>query len=654
MAQALHEAGHAVEVFTTRTRSENCWRNELPPGTAFLDGIPIQRFAVDVHDRQKHLESLRPFPSCSATWPAECESAYLRHTVRSTQLIEALRERLDQFEAIIVGPYLFGLTHDVAVAFPEKTLLVPCFHDEPLARLQSWITTYERVGGILYHSAEEREFTQAELGLNHPTTVDIGTYLPAAPNPDQEPWNSCAVAESLYLVYCGRYSPQKDVPLLLEYARRYDELRPGRYRFLFLGQGSIPIPQAAWAQDLGFVSEQRKRQVMRGAAALVQLSRNESLSLVALEAWNLGVPVLASRHCAVVAGHVQRSGGGLAVSDFDSFALALDDLWDRPQVWRQMGARGQHYVRATYGSQQQYADRLLQAIAQLQTPWRDRIQQQARQRCEHGTEAWHAELRELVEELLHQEPAPCRQYVEVIPQTAALFPGTDTGEALVPIHVVNAGTHIAAATGPGRFTLCAQAVTLDGQPVTPVKESGLPALLLPGRSAAAVIAVPVPQQAGRYQLRLWAQCCPPAEAADTPIRSLQLTVNPAGAGLPSLRGGIAQRVQSALARVEQYRQLPTDYTDISTGWLGRWKKWLKQKLLNNFKVQYVDVLSRQQASVNEHLLQAVEQLSECCATLDHAVQLLQCQVQELRTSRATAAPLQEQIDSCAGETLPAR
>src|SRR5260370_12192378 len=106
------------------------------------------------------------------------------------------------------------------------------------------------------------------------------------------------------MAYCGRYSEQKNVPLLLEYARRYQALHPDRFTFAFLGQGEVPIPREGWARDLGFVDEATKLDVLAGAAALVQLSTYESLSLVALEAWTQGTPAIANRHCRVLAGHL--------------------------------------------------------------------------------------------------------------------------------------------------------------------------------------------------------------------------------------------------------------------------------------------------------------------------------------------------------------
>src|SRR5205085_11701151 len=53
IAETLHQAGHAVEVFTTCTRTASDWANELPEGTDALNGVPVHRFRVDPHDRAR-------------------------------------------------------------------------------------------------------------------------------------------------------------------------------------------------------------------------------------------------------------------------------------------------------------------------------------------------------------------------------------------------------------------------------------------------------------------------------------------------------------------------------------------------------------------------------------------------------------------------
>src|SRR5205823_926086 len=170
--------GHQVEVFTTCTKSESDWRNELPPGTTTDDGLVVHRFPIDAHNREAHLESLRTILEASGHVTSEAEDQYLRHSVHSTALLDALRQREQEFAAIITGPYLFGLTYDVAQAFADRTLVVPCFHDEPIARLPVWPSVYGAVGGLLLHSPEEKELMR-RLGVNHPTAVEVGTCIEA-------------------------------------------------------------------------------------------------------------------------------------------------------------------------------------------------------------------------------------------------------------------------------------------------------------------------------------------------------------------------------------------------------------------------------------------------------------------------------------------
>ncbi len=94
-------------------------------------------------------------------------------------------------------------------------------------------------------------------------------------------------------------------------------------------------------------------------------------------------------------------------------------------------------------------------------------------------------------------------------------------------------------------------------------------------------------------------------------------------------GPLLQAAQEALAQVEERRRLPDDYLDVTLGRFARLKRWIKSKLLGNFKRGYVDVLSRQQSQVNQQILIALQQLTECCATLDHAVSGLRERIDKL-------------------------
>src|SRR5262249_13987434 len=155
---------------------------------------------------------------------------------------------------------------------------------------------------------------------------------------------------------------------------------PGRFAFVFLGQGEVAIPGADWARDRGFVDAATKRDILAGADALVQLSVWESLSLVALEAWAQGVPVLAHERCEALAGHLRRGGGGRSVDSYEQFAGALDELWEHPGSWQALGRAGREYVRAAYGSRDGFLRRLEDAVRQLRLPLAERLRRRGRER----------------------------------------------------------------------------------------------------------------------------------------------------------------------------------------------------------------------------------------------------------------------------------
>jgi glycosyltransferase involved in cell wall biosynthesis len=618
MATALQETGHTVEVFTTCTRSESAWANELPEGASDVGGLTVHRFRIDPHDRERHGASVRAILQAEGPVSSELEKAYLTHSVHSSRLLEELRRRQEEFDAVLVGPYLFGLTLDVALAFPEKTVLVPCFHDEPFARLASWRTAYQQVGGILYHSPEEQEFADIELGLNHPGAVCLGTWLDTQRQGDPEAGRRRVGTEKPYLVYCGRYSVQKNLPVLLDYAQRYQKSHPDRFTIAFLGQGEVSIPMESWAKDLGFVEEAAKHDILAGAAALVQLSCYESLSLVALEAWAQGVPVLAHSQCPALVGHLRRSSGGQAVDGYEEFCAALDSLWQQPEHWQRLGRRGQDYTRTNFGSQESFCERLRQAIDGLEVPLAERMRRQGLQRAALlDRTRWRERFGRLVEDLLDTAPRLVKECVAVCPRTPTRSLSVGQESVLIPVRVINRGTHAVVAEGPAKVRLRCLVTDQTGQPCgVPEGQTSLPGLVLPGQEIAAAVRVLLPGQAGTYRVGFWAQSITGACLGEKSW--LDLTLVERWSSHPDgCCDALLETVQTALSAAEQRQTLPDDYTDITEGLLSAWKRRIKRKLLGNFKHAYVDVLSRQQSAFNRHILTALQELAECCTLLDH-------------------------------------
>jgi glycosyltransferase involved in cell wall biosynthesis len=509
---------------------------------------------------------------------------------------------------VLTGPYLSGLALDVARKFPEKTVLVPCFHDEPAARLPALLAAYREVGAVLYHSPEEQEFARAELGVHRPRSTVCGSWLDTTALGDPDRGRRLLGADGRFLLSCGRRSPHKNVPLLIDFARRYDAARPGRFRFVFVGAGEVVIPHEPWARDLGVLDDSTRRDVAAAADALVQLSQRESLSLAALEAWTQGVPVIVHAGCPVLAGHIERSQGGRTVGDYESFAAALDHLWERPEHWRKLGSRGQAYTRAGFGSRDALADRVTGAIRELTVPLAEVMRQRGLERARlFRRDVWRDRFAAEIERVLDAPPLPARLRVEVEPRCTERTASPNAGGVAVPVRVHNRGTRPAHAEGPARIVL---RYRVEDGPVGAAVS--LPGLIVPESALPASVWVSVPERTGVYRLFLWAEEEATGRAIGASVEVRLVVGAEAGGSSPT-----PDVVQAPLAAAERLQSLPADYVDVTTGRFAALKRWLKSKLLNNFRRAYLDVLSRQQSAFNRQVLAVLNELVEWCARLEH-------------------------------------
>jgi glycosyltransferase involved in cell wall biosynthesis len=150
------------------------------------------------------------------------------------------------------------------------------------------------------------------------------------------------------LLYVGRLEPGKNLALLYEYVRRYVDAG-GDLQLVIAGEGPLRPPADHPAFDWrGPVSESEKSALLSSALALCQPSANESFSLVLMESWLAGRPVLVWGPCAVTKGHVQRCQGGLWFWGYAEFAEAIRWFKANRESGRQMGANGREYVERNF------------------------------------------------------------------------------------------------------------------------------------------------------------------------------------------------------------------------------------------------------------------------------------------------------------------
>jgi glycosyltransferase involved in cell wall biosynthesis len=273
-----------------------------------------------------------------------------------------LQEEAGAFDAVLAGPYLFGMILQASRLVPDRFWLVPCLHDEPFARLQVVAAMFRSAKGCLFNSEPERALAATLYDLPASYGAVVGMAL--------EPFEVDATAfaqrhgvEGPYVMYCGRREAGKNTPLLFDYMNTYCERRGGSVKLVLAGSGEVPLPDRLRPHvvDAGFLSEQEKHEAMAGASVFLHPSTNESFGIVLLEAWLAGTPALVHARGEVLRWQCATANGGLWFRYYPEFEAMLDSLLEDEALNRTLAANGKAYVEQTY-SREAIAARLMQAL----------------------------------------------------------------------------------------------------------------------------------------------------------------------------------------------------------------------------------------------------------------------------------------------------
>src|SRR5262249_17360756 len=97
-----------------------------------------------------------------------------------------------------------------------------------------------------------------------------------------------------------------------------------------------------------FIEDTDKFDAMAAADLLIMPSYFESLSMVALEAWALGRPVVVNGKCDVLKGQCIRSNAGLYYEDRQEFVETLRAIEHNRWLQVALGRNGRQYFREHY------------------------------------------------------------------------------------------------------------------------------------------------------------------------------------------------------------------------------------------------------------------------------------------------------------------
>jgi glycosyltransferase involved in cell wall biosynthesis len=359
VAERLAARGHDVRVLTTCATSYQTWRNELRLGRSTLHGVEIVREPVLV-GRLRPLDDVTKWIASRLTGVRALGRLWaVAQGPTAPSLVDRLEGEAASRDLLIFFSLLSGLTFDGLARVGARSVLVPLVHEEPPIYTRIARETLARPAALLVNTEEEwRRIARvtggaAALGA----VVAVGREEPDPPDPSFVPPTSRPYV--LILGRAGKTRPMLAVwralqrraglpPLELEGGRRVPWTE---VELVTVGEPSPMYERLDRVTQLPFVDDRTRWQLVRGATALVNPSRYESLSLVLLEAWSCGRPVVVNRRCDVTVGQCRRSGGGIAI-DFDdpgAGAVALAEGLASAERRAAMAAGGDAYTRARYG-----------------------------------------------------------------------------------------------------------------------------------------------------------------------------------------------------------------------------------------------------------------------------------------------------------------
>ena len=336
-----------VEVLTTCAKDYITWANELPAGEDTVNGVRVRRFPVsrprDTGDfgRRSQLVFERPHSIADElSWLASEGPA-------SADLIQHVERVRDQFDFFVFFSYRYYHAWHGARAVPGKAVLVPTAERDPAAGLAIFGPIFRGVRALMFNSLEERALIQGVAGRELPgVVVGVGSEIPER----TQPWRFRKKfgVKRPFAIYIGRIDENKGCKELFAFFERYAAMYPNGLDLVLVGSAVLPVPKHPRIRHVGFLSDEDKFDGLASADVLIMPSSYESLSIVALEAWALGKPVLANGRCDVLRGQCVRSNGGLYYENFEEFAEALYALEASGPLGAVLGRSGREFFRQHY------------------------------------------------------------------------------------------------------------------------------------------------------------------------------------------------------------------------------------------------------------------------------------------------------------------
>jgi len=348
LASHLFAAGTELEILTTCVQQfASDWNvNYYKPGRDIVDGIPVRRFPVRKRDTAVfdavNAKLIKKLPVTE-----DEETVFMEEMVNSPDLYQYMLQNQDDYALFVYIPYMFGTTYYGVKQCPEKSVLIPCFHDEAYIHMDIFKEVFEQAAGVVYLSQPECELANRVFRFRNAEQAVLGAGVDTQFVSDADRFRRKYGISQPFILYAGRKDAGKNIDTLIKYFREYrNRHAESELLLVMIGGGEVTVPEDIRdaVRDLGFVDQQDKFDAYAAAEVMCQPSKNESFSIVIMESWLAGRPVLVHGGCAVTRDFVRRANAGLYFDNYFEFEGCIDYFRQHQETAGQMGQLGREFV----------------------------------------------------------------------------------------------------------------------------------------------------------------------------------------------------------------------------------------------------------------------------------------------------------------------
>lgn len=344
LAERLHDQlNWDVEVFTSTALDANTWANDLPAGKTDVNGVTVHRFTSE-HGRHpdflKTSGKVHANPTL-ATIPDQ-QTWIEQQGPFTPTMLPALRQ--SDADLFAFYPYLYYPTVYGVPAVRKTKVMHPAAHDEIPIRMSLFASVFAQTDGFVFQTDGERRLVENLFPLADRPQMTLGLGVDPQDGDVEGFRQSSGIGDRPYVVCVGRVDDGKGTRLLAKYFTEYKRRHPGPLQLALVGPVMNDQRSTEDIVVTGPVSEGHKWGALRGAQCLISPSAYEAFSIVLLEGWSAGLPVIVNAACLATREHVVKSRAGLWFDGYLSFETALEQLLQNHEVAQTLAAAGTRYV----------------------------------------------------------------------------------------------------------------------------------------------------------------------------------------------------------------------------------------------------------------------------------------------------------------------